>query len=205
MGEKNEASQGVWKKPLAMGFDRSGESAGNLIQNSGLSSAGILDERGNMKATAKSMTGTIVNDLLRSSYFRGAPGKVLKELAALFRQVSFSKGAIILKEKSQARHLLVLSKGAVALSSRQGEGEFITGIVKKKGDLFGWSALVSPHKYTSTAKALEDCQVLMIKGKDMERLFQRHPTFGLLFLQRFSCLIATRLFRTRSLLAETVS
>lgn len=205
MGEKNEASQGVWKKPLAMGFERSGESAANLIRNSGLSSAGILDERGNMKATAKSMTGTIAKDLLRSSYFRGAPEKVLKELAALFRQVSFTKGAIILKEKSRARHLLVLSKGAVALSSRQGEGEFITGIVKKKGDLFGWSALVYPRKYTSTAKALEDCQVLMIKGKDMERLFQRHPTFGLLFLQRFSCLIATRLFRTRSLLAETVS
>ena len=158
-----------------------------------------------MKAIGK-FQGEDLPKILRSSpYFRGVPGKLLEEMAPFFRETSFAKGGIILKENSRARHLFILSKGKVALSTRRGAGELVTEIVKKKGNLFGWSALVPPRRYTSTAKALENSRVLSIAGKDMEGLLKRYPSFGLLFLQRLSSVIATRLYHTRSLLAETLA
>ena len=158
-----------------------------------------------MKAMAKPATGALKRTLRSSPYFRGLPEEILEEMAPFYQERSFEKGAIILRENRRARRLFILSKGAVALSIRRVEGELITEIVKKKGALFGWSALVSPKRYTSTAKALEKCRVLSVQGKDLELLFQRHPSFGLLFLQRLSSLIAARLHSTRSLLAETLT
>ncbi|MBI5966264.1 MAG: cyclic nucleotide-binding domain-containing protein [Deltaproteobacteria bacterium] len=158
-----------------------------------------------MRALPKSTAQMIKKALRRSPYFRGLPEKILEEIAGLWRERSFEKGTTILRENSRARHLFVLSRGAVAVSIRRGEGELIIEIVKKKGALFGWSALVSPRRYTATAKALENCRVLSVEGKDLERFFQRYPSFGLLFLQRLSSLIANRLYSTRLLLAETLS
>jgi len=144
-------------------------------------------------------------ELRRSPFFRGVPDEVLKEMARFCRERSFKKGSLILKENSRAQRLFILCEGTVALYIERGGAELITEIVKKKGALFGWSALVSPKKYTATAKALEDCRVLYATGKDMERILKRFPFFGLLFLRRLSSLIATRLYHTRSLLAETLS
>lgn len=158
-----------------------------------------------MRSMLKSTARALIRDLRRSPYFRGVAENVFEEMTAFFRESFFEKGSIILKEGSRARRLFILSQGTVALSIHRGKGELITEIVKKKGDLFGWSALVSPRKYTATAKALENSRVLSVEGKDMEHLFKRHPSLGLLFLQRLCSLIAARLYHTRSLLAETLS
>jgi len=158
-----------------------------------------------MRALSKSKAQMVKKELRKSPYLRGLPEKILEEIAVLWRERSFVRGTTILRENSHARRLFVLSKGAVAVSIRRGEGEFVIEIVKKKGALFGWSALVSPRRYTATAKALENCRVLSVEGKDLERFFQRYPSFGLVFLQKLCSLIANRLHSTRSLLAETVS
>lgn len=158
-----------------------------------------------MRMMPKSAAWALKRDLVNSPYFQGLPEKVLEEMVPFFHQRFFAKGAIILKENSRARLLFILCKGTVALSIRRGEGELVMEIVKKKGALFGWSAIVSPRRYTASAKALGDCRVLSIQRKDMERLFQRYPSFGRFFLQRLASLIATRLHSTRSLLAEALS
>jgi len=133
------------------------------------------------------------------------PDKILNKMLPLWREAFYEKGATIIHQNTRARLLLVLLKGTVALSLRRGEGELVIEMVKKKGALFGWSALVPPKKYTATAKALEDTRVLTIAGRDIENFLKSHPTWGLLFYQRLSSLIAIRLYHLRSLLAETIS
>jgi CRP-like cAMP-binding protein len=138
-------------------------------------------------------------------YFRKMPPQRLEEIAQIFRERFFPKGSIILKEKGRARHLFILSQGAVALSIRRGEEELVTEVIKKRGNLFGWSALVSPKRYTATAKALEDTRVFCADGTDLESIFQRYPSFGLTFLKKLATLIATRLYHTHALLADSLS
>ena len=142
---------------------------------------------------------------LRSSpYFRGMPPKRLGEVSRFFQEEFHPKGSLLLEERRRAGRLFVLLRGTVAVSFRRGEEELIVEIHRKKGDLFGWSALVPPKKYTGTAKALEDSRVLSIPGSDLEKFFRRHPSCGWLFFKKLSTLVATRLHRTRTFLAENL-
>ena len=158
-----------------------------------------------MKSVPETKALRIKKNLLGCPYFQGVSDKVIKEMAKFFREISFSKGSMILKENSRARRLFILLEGTVSLSTRRSAGEIVIEIVRKKGSLFGWSALVPPKKYTATAKALEPARALAIQGKEMEFLLKRHPSFGLLFFQKLSSLVATRLYHTRSLLADTMA
>ncbi|MFH1757063.1 MAG: cyclic nucleotide-binding domain-containing protein [Pseudomonadota bacterium] len=158
-----------------------------------------------MKSLLENKTSRLKKKLGNSPYFREMPDKAFPEMAKLFGETSFSKGSMILKEDSRARRLFILLEGTVSLSLRRGGGDIVMEIIKKKGSLFGWSSLVPPKKYTATAKALENTRALTIQGKDMELFLKRHPSFGLLFFQKLSSLIATRLYHTRSLLADTMA
>jgi CRP-like cAMP-binding protein len=149
-------------------------------------------------------TPKIFGALRSSPYFRGMPLKRLEEVSRFFQEEFHPKGSILLEEKRLAGRLFILLRGTVAVSFRRGEEELIVEIHRKKGDLFGWSALVPPKKYTATAKALEDIRVLSIPGRDLERFFRHHPSCGWLFLKKLSTLIATRLHRTRTFLAENL-
>jgi CRP-like cAMP-binding protein len=132
------------------------------------------------------------------------PPERLKEVSRFFHEELYPKGSLLLEEERRAGRLFILLRGTVAVSFRRGEEELIVEIHRRRGELFGWSALVPPKKYTATAKALGDCRVLSIPGKDLERFFRRHPSCGWLFLKKLSTLIATRLHRTRTFLAENL-
>ncbi|KPK94538.1 MAG: hypothetical protein AMJ94_01620 [Deltaproteobacteria bacterium SM23_61] len=157
-----------------------------------------------MKGSIPRPTPGILGALRSSPYFRGMPPERLKEVSRFFQEELYPQGSLLLEEKRRAVRLFILLRGSVAVSFRRGEKELIVEIHRKRGDLFGWSALVPPKEYTATAKALEDSRVLSILGKDLERFFRRHPSCGLLFLRKLSALIATRLHRTRTFLAENL-
>ncbi len=140
-----------------------------------------------------------------SPFFQEIPPRVLEKMTRLFKERSFPPGSIILKENSRARRLFILLQGTVVLSIRRREEELIMEVVKKKGSLFGWSALVPPKTYTATAKALEDVRVLIADGTRLEKVLQRYPSSGWPFLRRLSSIISTRLARAHSFLADTLS
>ncbi|NWF54689.1 MAG: cyclic nucleotide-binding domain-containing protein [Syntrophaceae bacterium] len=157
-----------------------------------------------MKRRFRHPTPEVLGALRRSPYFREMPAQKLEEMSRFFREDFFPGGSLLLEEKRPARRLFLLLQGAVAVSIRRGGEELIVEVHRKKGDLIGWSALVPPKQYTATAKALEDSRVLSIAGKDLEDFFRRHPSCGWLFLKKLSTLIATRLHRTRTFLAENL-
>ncbi len=139
-----------------------------------------------------------------SPFFQEMPPRVFGEMTRFFKERSFPPGSIILKENRRARRLFILLQGTVVLSIRRREEELIMEVVKKKGSLFGWSALVPPRTYTATAKALDEVRALIAEGTKLERVFQRYPSSGWRFMRRLSSIIATRLARAHSLLADTL-
>ncbi len=158
-----------------------------------------------MKSTRPSRDVGGRSKIRTSPFFREMPPRVLGEIARFLQEKSFPRGSILLKENGRAHRFFILLEGTVALSIRRGKEELIMEVIKKKGSLFGWSALVPPRRYTATAKALEDVRVLIADGKELERVFQRYPSSGWRFLKRLSAIIAIRLSRARSLLADTLS
>ncbi|MEJ2263225.1 MAG: hypothetical protein P8X95_07250, partial [Anaerolineales bacterium] len=61
------------------------------------------------------------------------------------------------------------------------------------GDLFGWSGLVSPHKATASAKALDACLVLSFDCKELFKVFEEDCRFGYLMIQKAAQVIGERL------------
>jgi len=152
------------------------------------------------------ISSSILAAALRSSpFFRGMPKKALGEISKLFREEFYPEGSIILKEAQRARRVFLLVRGKVAISIRTPKGEVIIEIITRKGEIFGWSGLIPPRIYTASGKVLNDSRVFSVEGKALERIFQRYPSFGWVFLQRLSNMVATRLYHTRTLLIETLA
>ncbi|MDM8538506.1 cyclic nucleotide-binding domain-containing protein, partial [Desulfobacterales bacterium HSG17] len=63
----------------------------------------------------------------------------------------------------------------------------------KNGDIFGWSALVQPARMTATARCEKECDIVVIPGSELKKIFSRDPELGYLLSARISNIIAHRL------------
>lgn len=60
------------------------------------------------------------------------------------------------------------------------------------GEAFGWSALIEPYKYTLSAVAAKDCQLLQLRGRDIERLCAENSHLGYVLMNNVAKLIGMR-------------
>ena len=143
--------------------------------------------------------------LKQSELFKKVVPEGLKILAPLARLETYAPGSIIFSQNTLAEKLFLLDQGVVALKTSLAGGLEITyEMITKKGDPFGWSALVEPFKLTATAICLEKTQVIAFQQKELDRIFTQHPDLGFTVMKNLCILIARRLQRTRQLLAGQV-
>jgi CRP-like cAMP-binding protein len=69
--------------------------------------------------------------------------------------------------------------------------------VVTKTEAFGWSALVEPHVYTSSARCLSNCQALAIRGDRLRGVMDDDPGLGYGLMKQLAELISIRLTHTR--------
>lgn len=61
-----------------------------------------------------------------------------------------------------------------------------------KGDIMGWSTLVTPFEYRGTIISLTDGEVLTISGKEFYRLLQGDSSLGGKIMKRINMVAASR-------------
>ncbi len=143
--------------------------------------------------------------LKQSELFKKVVPEGLKILSPLARRETYAPGSIIFSQNTLAEKLFLLDHGVVALKTSLADGLEITyEMITKKGDPFGWSALVEPFQLTATAICLEKTQVIAFQQKELDRIFTQHPDLGFTVMKNLCVLIARRLQRTRQLLAGQV-
>ena len=88
-------------------------------------------------------------------------------LALFAATLQYEPGAVILREGRPTPFLGVLTCGRIALRLQvPARGPYVV-VTLEPGDVFGWSALVPPHRATSDAVALTPVRALAL---DAERL-----------------------------------
>jgi len=88
-------------------------------------------------------------------------------LAPIAATIEYEPGALILREGRPTPFLGVLAAGRIALRLQvPARGPYVV-VTLEPGDVFGWSALVPPHRATSDAVALTPVHALAF---DAERL-----------------------------------
>ncbi len=96
------------------------------------------------------------------SVFCKTENDIMNEIEALKICSSIKKGDTIFREGSYASGVYCINAGKVKLSMFGDEGKEQIVRLAKPGDIIGYKALLSGDKYSSTASALEDCNVCFI-------------------------------------------
>jgi CRP-like cAMP-binding protein len=131
----------------------------------------------------------------------------LKAVADLAHEENFEEGEVIFQEGTEARRVYLLLEGRVALRFRlplKPPSRETTIDTMSKGEAFGWSALVRPHRLTATAICSEPAKCLAFEREDLQRLFEENNHIGYVIMVQLSAVIASRLRDVRlQLIRET--
>jgi CRP-like cAMP-binding protein len=149
---------------------------------------------------------TTTNLLSEFGLFKGLPDSLLKDIAAISEEVSVKNGEFVFHEGEKADKLHFLINGSIALRVKlTSRPESITvSFVSSPYQSFGWSGIVAPNHYTSSAECDEDSTLLIIPAAPFIKLLEENPESGFKVMQRITEIIADRLRNSRQALLKTL-
>jgi CRP/FNR family transcriptional regulator, cyclic AMP receptor protein len=135
---------------------------------------------------------------LNSTWFGASlPPDTQARLAALGRIRREPAGTEILHEGEIADEFGVVLSGRVALRMLVPERGMVTILTVEPGDVVGWSAIVPPHRSTSTAVAIEPIEALMIDGTELRNALRSDHALAATLYPRILQAVSRRLSATR--------
>lgn len=140
---------------------------------------------------------------LRDTWFgERLPESALARLEAHCRTVSYDAGAEILREGDPTTHLGIVIRGRVAIRLRVPERGPTTILTVEEGSIIGWSAVVKPHRATSTVVALVPTDLLLLDGAGLRAELDADPILAAVVYQSLLEALAHRLTGTRMQLLD---
>jgi len=132
-------------------------------------------------------------------FFAGLTEMELESLANIACEVTFRSDELIFDEGDPAHTLYLLLDGWVDIvveANEKGQHrQLVTTLTP--GNIFGWSALVEPYTYTSSAVCASPVQTIGFGRKKLQTLFEADPRLCYTLTMRVCQVIAARLHSTR--------
>ena len=147
-----------------------------------------------------------LENLKNNELFQGLSDTELKEVLPFCKEKTFDAGTIICKYEERGKEFFLLLDGDVNLQIPT-EKEFgISVVFVRVGSAFGFSALIDPHTYTSTAKCNTKLKVITVEvGPFLDFISNKNKSIGFLFMRNLACILMKRLDATRKNLSSLVS
>jgi CRP-like cAMP-binding protein len=122
--------------------------------------------------------------------------KIFKDLAPqqwsriypLIKKVSVIEGEDLIREGSRAESFYIVLSGHYMIHYRNGKAVTLNG----KGDVIGWSSVVTLYTYTASVTALSDGEVLRIAGAEFLKLIQTDSMLGKKMLEKINEVVSSR-------------
>jgi signal transduction histidine kinase len=134
----------------------------------------------------------------------------LEEICRLCHEAVFSEGDKVLVEGQTADRLFVVKRGKLSLEKtlqlgRGAKTRLATVGYVGPGQTAGWSTLVPPHVYTSTAVCTEPTQLIVLDGVGLRRLAEENPRIGYKLMRVVAGLTKNRYQNATATLSHFVS
>lgn len=140
---------------------------------------------------------------LRSSWFgAGLPPETVARLAAIAELRAVESGDEVTREGELTEALSVVLSGRVALRTLVPERGMVTILTVEPGDVVGWSALVPPHRATSTGIAIEPVMLVELPGERLRSLLRSDQGLAASLYPRVLQAVSRRLTATRMQLLD---
>ena len=147
-------------------------------------------------------------DVLKKLYiFEDLDNDELVKLAEICNERTLKEGEICFSQNRRANDLHICRSGKVIIKVKLYEPWARDVILYRAtdGEVFGWSALVPPYTYTSSAICAEKTEEICIKGSDLMKLLDANPHIGYIIMRNISAIIGSRLNETRIKLCKELA
>ena len=139
-------------------------------------------------------------EILKSfSLFSGLSQAELAGIAKLCRERTYESGSGIFTIGGSAKDVYLLETGKVdiQIEFKIYDYEIMTTVYTVgKGEIFGWSALVPPHRLTASARCQGKADIITINGEELLNLLDKESRIGYVVMKNLSALISSRLAST---------
>ncbi len=123
--------------------------------------------------------------------FNGVAAGTLEKLAALAKEETKPQGATLYRPGDPAEDFFVLDTGRVEFLIGRGERTAPSGFMLKRGEVFGWAALLDGHPARiASARCIEESKLLRMNGKAALGVLEGDPAAGFVVMRRLAALIA---------------
>ena len=142
--------------------------------------------------------------LRRYPFFASLDGLQLEAIAMIAHEKKYPKGALLVKENTDATCLALLLEGDIDLIfSGGGEGAIANALVGSiaPGEVYGVSSLIEPYRYTATARATLPVKVIEVDGLALRALVEKDSDMGCTIMRNVAVAVLERLRYTQVELA----
>jgi CRP-like cAMP-binding protein len=123
--------------------------------------------------------------------------RVREKLFGLAESFQFKGGEVIFREGAPSLYLYIIKTGRVAVELHVPSKGRRTIDTAGAGDVFDWSSVVEPRLATASARAVEDTEVLGLKGGALMDACREDCELGFELYRAITEVIAARLIATR--------
>lgn len=138
-------------------------------------------------------------------FFEGFEPEQVAFLVGCSSNLVFQPGEFLFKEGETADAFYLLREGKVAVETVSPGAGPLTLVTVGRGDVLGWSWIVSPFVHRSDARAIERTRVLSIDAVCLREKLESDHELGFRLLTRFVATMAQRLESARMQLLDLYS
>jgi CRP-like cAMP-binding protein len=122
----------------------------------------------------------------------------LERVLAISREQKIQKGEWLFREDEEAQHFYLIKEGAIELLTLVDEKiEIPIAMVRAKNGCIGLGALVPPFRYSLSARAAQDSNLLVFKRADLEALKRDDPGLVCVMMNNLAQKLLERLKESR--------
>lgn len=140
-------------------------------------------------------------------FFSGLTAGDLRYISEICKIVTLKKGAKVFSRGDSADNFYIVRSGKVHLSFQISvllAHEEVAVDLLSAGDIFGWSALVEPHRFTLSAYCDEDSELIQIEAKKMMSVCAKRLHVGYILMRNLGRVIGCRMNRIQRLFEKEI-
>lgn len=129
-------------------------------------------------------------------FLAGLGEQAAADVLALARPVGLHAGDVLFRLGAEATNLYLVKRGLVKLTMpMQVAGREQNVLIEElvPGQALGWSTLIPPHRFTSTATTPVDTELLAFPRDTLMQYFDRRPEVGYVVSRNVAAVVGRRL------------
>lgn len=134
-----------------------------------------------------------IDQLKKIQFLQDLPDDILEKISPHARQADFEPDTILVRQSETQYLVHMLVSGKICLNVRSDTGRVLTLDKIVSGQSFGLSALFGKFPATFTAVCSDTCDVIVLSGDLMYKLFEADHRIGYAVMRRVAQLFKDRM------------